>query len=60
MFSALYAKEAKEGHWADGKNEAKGQFHQRSTSAKAARRSQKRKKDSQVKQLFLRFWDLQA
>ena len=23
MFSALYAKEAKKGHWADGKNEAR-------------------------------------
>ena len=39
------------------KIETWGQFHQRSTSSFCARRSQKHKKDSQVKELF-GFWDL--
>ena len=36
------------------------QFHQHFTRSFYVDRTQKRKKDSQVKQIFLRFWDLGA
>ena len=38
----------------------RGQFHQRFTSSFYARRSQKRQKDSQVKQIFALLGSLQA
>jgi len=49
-------------NWQRGEDltESRAQFHQRSTYIFYARGAQKRKKDSQVVSIFLRFWDLCA